>query len=150
MSPELQPLSKALLEKSATFRSQCDRIGREPRVYVRAELDARLEGTSFRARSVIRRSVDGAVVAFVYVAPFGDRMEWLAHELEHVIEQLEGVKLAALEARHQGAWRTADSTFETVRAIRAGHAVVDEMGGRAGAAGRAVRAQRDRIVSGDD
>ena len=150
VAPELRPLTEALLERSSTFKSQCARIAAEPRLYVRATIDSRLEESTFRARSVIRRATDGAIVAFVYLPAFGDQIEWLAHEFEHVIEQLEGVRLGALATRQQGVWRSGRETFETARALAAGHAALDEARGRAGMSVRAARLRRERSGSGDD
>jgi hypothetical protein len=50
------------------------------------------------------------------------------------------LNLPALAAVHQGAWLTADKTFETTRAIEAGRAVVDEM------TRARRRRQRDKFV----
>jgi hypothetical protein len=81
----------------------------------------------FRSRNHAESALIGAVVAFVSIGASPDPAEWLAHEIEHVIEQLEGVKLHALAAMNQNVWRTSRDTFETDRAIRAGRAVLDEV-----------------------
>ena len=54
-------------------------------------------------------------------------MTWIAHEFEHLIEQLEGVDLRDLAHRRQGVWHSGDEMFETERAIRAGVQVMHEM-----------------------
>jgi hypothetical protein len=127
VSPELQPRFNAMLAVSATFRSQCQRLADHTDLYVRLIVDAQLADQPFRARSVISRLHSGAVVAFVTIAATPDPTEWLAHEIEHVIEQLEGVKLHALAGRNDNVWRTSRDTFETERAIRAGRAVLAEV-----------------------
>jgi hypothetical protein len=127
MSRDLQPRFNVMLAASPTFRSQCQRLADQTDLYVRLIVDPRLSDGPIRARSVISRLRSGAVVAFVSIGASPDPAEWLAHEIEHVIEQLEGVKLHALAAMNQNVWRTSRDTFETDRAIRAGRAVLDEV-----------------------
>ena len=55
-----------------------------------------------------------------------DLTELLAHEFEHLIEQLDGVDLKAL-ARDGEARRLADGAFETDRAMAAGQQVAGEV-----------------------
>jgi hypothetical protein len=63
----------------------------------------------------------------VEINPLGDFMELLAHELEHVIEQLDGIDLAAKAALARSGVRTCvDGTFETNRAARVGSLVAVE------------------------
>lgn len=118
-----------MLAASPTFRSQCQRLADQTDLYVRIIVDPRLTDGPIRARSVISRLRSGAVHAFVSIGASPDPAEWLAHEIEHVIEQLEGVRLQALAAMNQNVWRTSRDTFETDRAIRAGRAVLDEVRG---------------------
>jgi hypothetical protein len=81
-----------------------------------------------RAESVIRRYSSGLLLAVVLLPPGGDHVELIAHEFEHVIEQIEGINLAALArsgsmaARHRD-----DGSFETTRAQHAGLAVSAEV-----------------------
>ena len=56
--------------------------------------------------------------------------ELIAHEFEHIIEQLDGVDLAAHAAqRHTGVFAIGHrrDIFETMRAKRAGRKVVSEL-----------------------
>ena len=101
MSRDLQPRFNVMLAASPTFRSQCQRLAGQTALYVRLVVDPRLTDGPIRARSVINRLRSGAVVAFVSIGASPDPAEWLAHEIEHVIEQLEGVKLHALAAMNQ-------------------------------------------------
>jgi hypothetical protein len=127
VSPDLQGRFNVMLAASPTFRSQCQRLAEQTDLYVRLVIDMRLVDGPIRARSLIRHVRSGAVVAFVSIGASPDPAEWLAHEIEHVIEQLEGVRLHALAAMNQNVWRTSRDTFETDRAIRAGRAVLDEV-----------------------
>jgi hypothetical protein len=52
--------------------------------------------------------------------------ELLAHELEHVLEQVEGIDLDAL-AEEGEARRLSDGSFETARAVQAGRRVAAEV-----------------------
>ena len=64
----------------------------------------------------------------------------LAHELEHVIEQIDGTKLHELAGKQRsGVTRFADGAFETVRAERAGRAAIREVEGTTGTAGSEER-----------
>jgi hypothetical protein len=78
-----------------------------------------------RAETSMGRYSLGRIKAQVTVPPGPDFLELLAHELEHVVEQIEGVDLAAL-ARTGAATRTSRGTYETVRAHEAGRAAASE------------------------
>ena len=118
---------QVMLEKSATFRSQVRRIAAAPQLYVRVKLDLRISGRTYRAVTKICRRPSGAIVAAIDIAAFGDPAEWLAHEFEHLIEQLDGVNLRDLERRGQGAWKSGNQMFETERAVRTGRLVLREV-----------------------
>jgi hypothetical protein len=144
--PELQSTLALMLETSATFRAQYQRLSREPRLYVRVQVDPQLEKRSFRAQSVINRTHSGAIVAFVSIAPGNNPTEWLAHEFEHVIEQLEGVELKVRAAARDDVWRTELNMFETGRAVDAGRVVLDEVRGALRPGGRLPEDRRRRSV----
>jgi hypothetical protein len=121
-----------MLRRSATFRQQCLRL-ETPGLRVQIRTDALLVDGPYRARSVIHRSDTGHLSAWVRITPFGDPTQWLAHEIEHIIEQLDGMSIPRLAAARAGdAWRTGDNMFETERAIRVGLLVLREVrdGGR--------------------
>jgi len=118
-----------MLETSATFRSQCDRIASAPWVQVRVRVNRAIEHRPYRARSIIHRSRSGAILALVDIGPRGSPVEWIAHEFEHVLEQIDGVPLAELARKQIGVWRSSGDMFESARAIRAGRAVAAEMRG---------------------
>jgi hypothetical protein len=89
---------------AATFRRQCSRIIDTPNVLVR------------RA---------GRLEADIYIVRQNMFVELLAHELEHVIEQLEGLDLQL--AARQGRGRVREGAYETRRAIEAGRKVAAEV-----------------------
>jgi hypothetical protein len=116
-----------LLEHSPTLTRQCRRIGaaRHVRVVIRMAGQA---AALPRARSTITRYEAGALLAEVDLPISRDLIELLAHELEHVIEQIEGVKLADLVREGEGrAYRDAGGVYETQRAMLAGQMAAAEM-----------------------
>ena len=64
--------------------------------------------------------------AQVYLKPSLDAPEFIAHELEHILEQLDGVDLQA-QAGNGVVWKAGDGAFETRRAIEAGRRVAREI-----------------------
>jgi hypothetical protein len=58
-----------------------------------------------------------------------DMVELVAHEIEHVCEQIEGVDLRALSLRHDSGVYDMGGHYETQRAIAAGHRVSRELRG---------------------
>jgi hypothetical protein len=85
------------------------------------------EGT--RASTQITTLQQGRIFATVHLGPAADETELLAHELEHIIEQLDGVDLAAMAKRRgTGVWTISDAGyFETERARAVGRQVADEL-----------------------
>jgi hypothetical protein len=114
-----------LLQRSATFQQQCRRIEavRVLRVTVRV-------GTAIApgalAQTVITRYDAGAIRAEVTLRFSEDYMLLLAHEFEHIIEQVEGVDLRE-QAASGRAWRTPSGAWETRRAASVGVRVRQEL-----------------------
>jgi hypothetical protein len=148
VAEDLRRPIELMLRKSPSFRSQCRRIAKVARLYVRVRIDARLEGKPYRARTTISRQASGVILADIDIKAFGDPTEWLAHEFEHLIEQIEGLELDDLARRRRGAWYSADGMFETDRAIRMGRAVLEEVRGDAGGAVQVTATQTDRAGGG--
>lgn len=120
VEPLLQAVAADARTRSATIRRQWDTIARTDRVHV-AILVARGPLDSMtRARTTMRRYSSGLLLAIVEIPPADDYVELLAHELEHVIEQIEGVNLSELARRGPEAVRRETGTFETKRAQKAG------------------------------
>jgi hypothetical protein len=63
------------------------------------------------------------------IGSLDDQVELIAHELEHVIEQLDGVDLHARATLPETGVRSLDEDagFETIRAVRAGRAASEEV-----------------------
>jgi hypothetical protein len=122
---DLRQHMEMMLQRSATFRQQCRQLD-APRVRVEIHRDVRLSDKAYRALTVNRRS-DDMIVASVEITGFGDPTEWLAHEIEHVLEQIDGVDIRRLVRTRHDAWPSTAGAFETMRAIRAGQTVRHEV-----------------------
>jgi hypothetical protein len=122
-----RPLIETMLARSATFRRQCARLAaaRGLMIFIRAEAPI---GTRSLALTRIRRESDGRLTASMQVEPSNRAAELIAHEFEHIIEQLDGVDLAIKARLHStGVRRVADlDAFETRRAIVTGLRVARE------------------------
>jgi hypothetical protein len=117
-----------MLRRSATFRSQCWRITTAANLVVTLQSGMRPAPSGVRARTRMSRA-GRQLVATVEISTPEQPEELIAHELEHIIEQLDGVDLAAkADADKTGVKRGAsEQTFETVRATRVGRAVAAEV-----------------------
>jgi hypothetical protein len=125
---DLQRHASRMVQRSPTFRSQLERLRNADGLAVTVRLDLAIDQRSYRARSVIRRLRNGEMVATVAIGSQGSPVEWIAHEFEHILEQLDGLHLPSLAGRISGIWRSGSGEmFETDRAIRVGRVVVGEM-----------------------
>ncbi|MEO5741297.1 MAG: hypothetical protein ABIS29_11945 [Vicinamibacterales bacterium] len=131
VSSTYRPLVESMLRDSPTFRRQCMRIGADPGLTVRLSIGETLPSAGARATTRITQSAKGQRSAVVEIGSRQDTEELIAHELEHIIEQLDGVDLAARAARPHTGVTTVGYTpdmFETVRAKRTGLKVASELG----------------------
>jgi hypothetical protein len=120
-----------LLAKSETFRRQWATItgSRFIRVTVVLHLGMQDDGSA-RARTEVSRYAHGSIRARIELPGATDLAELLAHEFEHVIEQLEGIDLRALaQRREDGVVEIQNGVFETARARAAGRQVSREVYG---------------------
>ena len=126
-----RPLVESMLRQSPTFRRQCVRIAAAaPSLTVHLAITKPSPGYDVRATTHMTRDANGRLSAAIQIAPLHDVEELIAHEFEHIIEQLDGVDLAAHAAqRHTGVFATGHrrDIFETMRARRAGRKVVSEL-----------------------
>ena len=123
----MQSSVTSMLRRSETFREQCQRLSDAPLLIVRVEVDPLLVTGTFRARTIFRRYSSGLLLATVSVGPGTKQTEWIAHEFEHVLEQLDGVDLRELALRgREGVWFSGPDVIESERATRAGRAVLEE------------------------
>ena len=127
----LRSVLVVMWERSTTFRVQCARISAEPGVVVRLHIVTSLTQSRGRAASRVARDPAGTLAADVYlairIAP-ANIVELIAHELEHIVEQLDGLELEALARRAPATvWQSAPGAFETVRAIRVGQRIAADV-----------------------
>lgn len=113
----LQPVAIGLLQRSPTFQKQCERIASA--VVLRVSIRVVYATASGRAQTTITRYDTGALRAEVLIRFGEDYYELLAHELEHVLEQVDGVVLRDEMLAHR-AWLTDNGAFETKRAFEIG------------------------------
>src|SRR5262245_53780170 len=97
---ELRAEFEAMRHRSPTFRLQFERLADVPSLLIGMRLDPTLVERSYRAHSTIRRYTSGLLVVSVVVGAGGDRAEWIGHEFEHILEQLDGWNLLML-LRHR-------------------------------------------------
>jgi TolB protein len=115
----------SMWQSSSTFRRQVSRLAGTVSVRVLPE-DLPRRPSSSRARTVLGHQDGSLVSARVYLKPSLDAVELIAHELEHILEQLDGVDLQA-QAGNGVVWKAGDGAFETRRAIEAGRRVAREI-----------------------
>ena len=122
----LRPVVRDMLRRSDDFRRQCTYLAARPRVYVRVLLSAVELPIGISARTVIQRMTAGPLMAMVTIGRRVNSAEWIAHEIEHVIEQAEGLRAKDFQ-NHTVGWPSGEHTFETERAIEVGRSVRDQM-----------------------
>lgn len=121
----LAPLVRWTLEGSPTFRQQCRILAAARDITATVRVARPLPGDLHRARATMRDDGGRTIVAIEILEP-SDFPELIGHELEHVIEHLDGVDLRAV-ARRGDARRLDDGAYETRRAIAAGQKVSGEV-----------------------
>jgi hypothetical protein len=126
--PELEQKMLGMLRMSPTFRRQCTRLGQTPGLTVTI-LRAIPAARGTLASTEIINVAEGRIYATVHLGPAADDGELLAHEFEHIIEQLDGVDLAAMARRRDTGVRLIGESgvFETDRARSVGRQVAEEL-----------------------
>jgi hypothetical protein len=121
---------ESMIHGSATFRRQCLRIAAESRLSIRLEPSTTSWTHGARAMTHIARQPFGVMSATIGISPLENQVELIAHELEHIIEQLDDVDLAsqaALPDTGVHALEAGGTAFETARAVRVGLTVAQEV-----------------------
>jgi hypothetical protein len=119
-----------MIRGSATFRRQCLRIAAEPRLTIRLQHTTASGTHGARAITHIVRQSGGLMSANIDIGPLENEVELIAHELEHVIEQLDEVDLASLASLPDTGVSVLEAggvVFETARAVRVGLQVAREV-----------------------
>jgi hypothetical protein len=124
----LRSITSRMLDKSPTFRRQCQIIGASGSLVVKVRVVPGPKNTLTRAVTTFRRYTSGLTVADVEIPAASQLVELLAHEFEHIAEYVEGVDLKALvRDRPREAYSLRDGSFETARAVRAGRVAAAEV-----------------------
>jgi hypothetical protein len=129
-SPTYREVLESMIHGSATFRRQCLRIAGEPRLTIRLQPTTASWTHGARAMTRIVRQPVGLMSATIGIGPLENQVELIAHELEHIIEQLDEVDLAsraALPDTGVHALEAGGTAFETARAVRVGLIVAQEV-----------------------
>ena len=121
----LRPLLEQLWSRSVTFRQQCRRLAGARAVVLLQGASA--DETVWDAESRIGTLDTGRVMARVRVRTGRESVEVIAHELEHVLERIDGVRLALDAARRGSGTTVAGGAYETRRATEAGRQVAKEV-----------------------
>jgi hypothetical protein len=131
IAPPLRPVIAEMCHRAPTFRRQLVRLARHTNLAVTVSRGVFAASGRARARTAMRR-VDGELRRAIVEVPDGESanvVELVAHEFEHILEQLDGVDLNAWAGR-SGVYRVAgvdrDGAFETERARQVGRLVAGE------------------------
>ena len=127
VAPMYREFVEAIADHSPTFEEQLMRIDAATGVDVHVAIVPRVLGARARTRMVR----DGErLTAWIEVGRLDNVVELLAHEIEHVIEQMERVDLTiGARIAETGIYSVSvdGTSFETARAARAGVTVAREV-----------------------
>ena len=129
VAPIYREFVEAIADHSPTFEEQLMRIATAHGVDVHVAIVPRVMGARARTRMVRDRE---RLTAWIEVDRLENVVELIAHEIEHVIEQIDGIDLAGgAGMAGSGIYSVTarGATFETARAARAGLAVAREVAG---------------------
>lgn len=126
---ELRGTVAHLWVSSPTFRKQCLKIGEHKRYRVALVVEPQLNlNRSWRAQCVLRVYSSGLVTAHVAVPVRRDVHELIPHELEHVVEHIDGINVKRDASKHgKGAYDIGGGRIETLRAMQMGRQVRAEV-----------------------
>jgi len=111
---------ETIIERSPTLQRQCLAIASAEHVVVRLRSTDPISGDC-RATTSFSRDRTGRLRAVVSIPVSVDFAELLAHEFEHVVEQIEGLNLRRLaRSPESGVREIRRNVFETQRATDAG------------------------------
>jgi hypothetical protein len=122
---DLKRVLQRLYDASPTFRLQCQRIAGATNLSVHVQVYATFLRRC-RAFTIFRRD-HHRLRADVHLPPGSALIEMVAHEFEHIVEQIEGLDLRRLaRVRGSGVREVDRDVFETDRAQAAGRSVMLE------------------------
>jgi hypothetical protein len=131
LSRDLARVLLDLYQRSPTFKAQCERLARAEHLQVIVGIDVSLPSRCRALTNIHRRGRE--IRADVHLPPGSALIELVAHEFEHLLEQVEGLDLRRFaRMRGSGVREVHRELFETERAIRVGRLVQDEARGERG------------------
>jgi hypothetical protein len=121
-----RPLLISMWTLSPTFRRQCARLAEHPEVLVRIDLSLTVHNG--RASALVE-SGDGSyrVLVKIDVRKSTLHVEQIAHELEHVLEAVDGTDLPRLSRQRVDGVIDLGGSYETARAQSVGRIVAREV-----------------------
>jgi hypothetical protein len=131
----LLELSNEMASRSPAFRRRLQQIGQTPTFRARIRFVARITATPLAvAQTAFSHAANGGLFADIQIPTrlVFDRQDvrMIAHEIEHVMEQIEGIDLHALaRTPHSGVYRVYDTRkplYETDRATLFGQIVEND------------------------
>ena len=118
-------------QRSPTFRRQCSRIANASGLTVVLTNDPPQPRQPAMASTQIVRKPGGRLHATIHIGISARAVELIAHEIEHIVEQLDGIDLAAKARLGSSGVHTCACghpvAFETARAILIGMRVAGEV-----------------------
>jgi len=126
---DLRPMLQQALLRSPTLQRQMRTLLRTQRVRMSVAYGGLRGMHLFQARSVVTHHQYGALMVDTTLFVPADMVELVAHELEHVCEQIEGVDLRTLAGRRDSGVYDVGGHYETQRAITIGRRVAREVQG---------------------
>ena len=126
-----RPLVESMRRRSPTFRRQCARIAAARHLLIEIKPERPRGAGHPQGFTEIRRYQHGRILAAVRIPSSFRVPELIAHEIEHVLEQLDGVDLRAKASLPSSGVRICEcgggTTYETSRAVSMGLRVAREL-----------------------
>jgi hypothetical protein len=124
----LRPTLDRMWQRSPTFRRQCARLSDAGDLVITLSVGLLPSHRRNQATAVTQIQMRGGRLARadVYLS-ISDLEKHIAHELEHIIERIDGVYVELMAARAMHGVERHDGAFETVRAQRTGQTVAREV-----------------------
>ena len=128
-SPIYRQVLESMIRLSPTFRRQCLRIAAERPLTIALQSVPSVWLHGNRAMTHIVRQSNGTLTATIGINPLENQIELIAHEIEHIIEQLDEIDLPSRAALPNTGVHAIDANgvlFETARAVQIGLRVLNE------------------------
>src|SRR5690242_7107992 len=123
---KLQPVLEEVARRSPTFRGQLEELRHTPHFRMTVSYGNLSIWHVLRAESHVEKYEFGAVRVDTRLYTAQDIVEVIAHELEHVCEQIEGIDVRKLAHQRGSGVSDVGGHYETKRAVMAGRQVAQE------------------------